>query len=214
MLPEIDLKNRAQLSASLQEVTAGEDGPGEFYAPFAYRNVVTDYGTVLRPEGFTKGQAVACRVGHPNFISQGELRAIGVGNIEINGDEVGLRGQFLGDEYGQMWRNQLTEQMSLGVVPQVSVGMDSATWTLGERDEMTAAELAARSVQGRRADVVVTKTDVLHLALVDAGAMPGARVESALEREREEARLTSERETRAKMAREGRAALLHASLRR
>ena len=194
---------------------------GEFYAPFAFRNTVTDYGQVVRPEAYTAGAPAPFRVDHPSPIGSSDLRAIGIGRIEVNGDEVGLRGKFLDGPFAQEWRSQLQQQIEMGYSPQVSVSMDTGSWEVGDRSDMTPEERNAVNRRGQPARVVIKRADVAHLALVDAPAMPGARVEAALsadadagEPEAEVVEVDTNAEWRASVAREAKALLLKAALRR
>lgn len=196
----------SDVRASLQ--LADADGGG-FYAPFAFRNVVTSHLTILRPEAFEAGQAVPFRVGHPQ-LGASDLRAVGVGRIEVDGDVAALRGKFTSDDYGQGWRSQLQEQIEMGYAPQVSVGIDWHTWELGGRDMMTDDEKRAVGEGGRQGEEVLLRAPrTLHLALVDGGAVPGAMVASVNESANESAGVDAMADWRASVARKARAALLY-----
>ena len=200
-------------AAAFLAIEGADDSRGRFRAVFATRNTVTDFQQVLRPEAFAQGQAVPFRIGHPQ-LGAPELKPIGVGNITVDGDNAILNGMFTSDEHGQSWRQNLQQQIELGYTPQVSVGMDHRSWQVGSRDDMTPDELEAVNAQGRRAErVVLSVPKMLHLALVDGGAMPDARVESvlsapeSLEKTASNAGLDKDREQRARLLRETRAAL-------
>lgn len=173
---------RATLTAELQ--LSSDSELGEFYAPFAYDDAVTDYRSIIAPDAFRVGQLVPFQVGHQPLGDTPDV--LGLGKIERGDGLWALRGQWGPTEFAQEMRKMTAWQIEQGFNPDVSVGMDWRTWTMEEIGDNSAAAFGPKGKRrknsmGETARWIIKDVPrVFHLALVNAGAMPGARVDSAM----------------------------------
>lgn len=171
----------AELSAEL----AVDADAGTFSAVFSRDDVVTDYGQIIAPDAFTQGAKVPFIVGHQRAAEW----ALGVGKVVRGEGEWRVDGRFLDTEYAQSQREQLVQMMELGVVPDVSISMDWRTWKTEGREAMSGGHKRRKNKMGEQANTLITKVPRLnHLALVAGGmgAMPDAKMVSALSRDDEQ----------------------------
>ena len=166
----------AALSAQLV-IGKEDDELGEFYAPFAYDDAVTDYRSMIAPDAFTIGQKVPFQVSHD--LETAEI--LGLGEIERGEGLWAIRGKWAPSTFAQEMRRVVTWQSQNGYAQQVSIGMDWRDWSvkeIGEDAEM-GPKKKPRNKMGQTARWLIERVPTVHhLAMVNAGAMPGAQVDS------------------------------------